>query len=118
MRSAMYIVGMLAFLALAFMAFVSSVRVAVQQERRGFKIRQMYGATPLHISLCIGGFLATVALLPQIAFLFLLREFLLLAGALEPNAPVWVMLFLIVIFVFLWFSLVREVLSKEGLGGW
>lgn len=118
MRSAIYIVGMSAFLALAFMTFVSSVRLAVQQERRGFKIRQMYGATPLHTILRIGSFLATVAVLPQMVLLFLLREFLLLAGALEPNAPVWVMLFLILIFFFLWFYLVREVLSKEGLGGW
>ncbi|MFZ5888144.1 MAG: hypothetical protein ACOYYF_11840 [Chloroflexota bacterium] len=118
MRSAMYIIGMVAFLALAFMAFVLSARLVMQQERRGFKIRQMYGATPLHISFRIGGFLAAVVLLPEIAFLFLLQRFLAIAGALEPNPPLWVMLLLAFIFAFLWFYLVREVLSKEGLGGW
>ena len=118
MRSAMYIVGMPAFLALAFTAFVSSARLAMQQERRAFKIRQMYGATPLHTSLRIGGFLAAVALIPQAALLFLLQVFLVLSDAPAPNAPVWVMLCLILIFVCLWFSLVREVLAKEGLGGW
>lgn len=118
MRSAMYIIGMMAFLALALMTFVLSARLTMQQERRGFKIRQMYGATPLHISFRIGGFLAAVVLLPEIALLFLLQRFLVIAGALEPNSPVWVMLFLIFTFAFLWFYLVREVLSKEGLGGW
>lgn len=118
MRSAMYIIGMMAFLALALMAFVLSARLVMQQERRGFKIRQMYGATPLHISFRIGGFLAGVVLLPEIALLFLLQRFLVMAGALETNAPLWVMLFLVFIFAFLWFYLVRELLSKEGLGGW
>lgn len=118
MRSAMYIIGMLSFLGLALMVFVFSARVAIQQERRGFKIRQMYGATPWHISFRIGAFLAAVVLLPEIALLCLLQRFLVIAGALEPNAPLWVMLLLFFIFAFLWFDLVHEVLSKEGLGGW
>jgi hypothetical protein len=118
MRSVMYIVGMLAFLALAFMTFMSSARLVMQQERRSFKIRQMYGATPLHISLRIGGFLAAVVLFPQIVLLVLLQIFLLLVGAPAPNAPAWVMVCLFIVFGVLWFSLVREVLAKEGLGGW
>ncbi len=118
MRSAMYIAGILAFLALAFMAFVSSARLVMQQERRAFKIRQTYGATPWHISLRIGGFLATVILMPQIAVLSLLCVFLGLSEAPAPNAPIWVMACLLLIFIFLWFSLVHEVLAKEGLGGW
>lgn len=118
MRSAMYMIGMLGFLVLALMAFVFSARLTMQQERRGFKIRQMYGATPLHIRFRIGGFLAAVVLLPEMVSLFLLQRFLVIAGALEPNAPLWVMLLLVFIFAFLWFDLAREVLSKEGLGGW
>lgn len=39
MRSAMYIIGMVAFFTLALMVFVLSARLAMQQERRGFKIR-------------------------------------------------------------------------------
>lgn len=118
MRSAMYLVGMVAFLVLALMTFVSSARLAIQQERREFKIRQMYGATPWHISLRIGGFLAAVILLPETALLFLLQRFLVIAGALEPNAPIWVMILLVIVFAFLWHTLVHEVLKKEGLGGW
>jgi hypothetical protein len=118
MRSVMYIVGILAFLTLAFMAFVSSARLVMQQERREFKIRQMYGATPLHISLRIGGFLSAVVLIPQVALLVLMRGFLLLSGAPAPDAPMWVMALLVLIFAFLWFTLVQEVLAKEGLGGW
>lgn len=118
MRSAMYIVGILAFLVLALMAFVSSARLVIQKERRALKIRQMYGATPLHLSLRIGGFLAAVILIPEMIVLFLLQRFLVLADAPAPNTPLWVMPCLVVTFAYLWFSLMREVLGKEGLGGW
>ncbi len=118
MRSAVYIVGILAFLVLALMAFVSSARLVIQKERRALKIRQMYGATPFHLSLRIGGFLAAVVLIPEMVVLFLLRGFLVWADAPAPNAPLWVMACLMIPFTFLWFSLTREVLEKEGLGGW
>ena len=118
MGSVMYIVGMLAFLTLAFTAYVSSARLVMQQEQREFKIRQMYGATPLHISLRIGGFLSAAVLIPQVSLLFILQIFLLLSDAPAPNAPLWVVAFLILIFAFLWYALVQEVLAKEGLGGW
>ena len=119
MRSAMYIVGVLAFLVLAFMAFVSSARLVMQKERRALKIREMYGATPFHLSLRIGGFLAAVVLIPEMVVLFLLRGFLVWADAPAPNAPLWVMACLMITFAFLWFCLAREVLGgKEGLGGW
>ncbi|RMH45237.1 MAG: hypothetical protein D6694_04955, partial [Gammaproteobacteria bacterium] len=66
----------------------------------------------------IGSFLAAVVLLPQIVLLALLQLFLLLADAPAPTAPAWVMLSLFVLFAFLCSFLVREVLVKEGLGGW
>ncbi|MEW6574596.1 MAG: hypothetical protein AB1374_13310 [Bacillota bacterium] len=112
----MYIVGTLGFLALVFAAFVSSARLTMRQENRAFKIRQMYGATPIHISLRIGGFLAAVALVPQVVLLFLLLVFLLVTGAPAPGATLWVMLALILTFVFLWFSAVREVRAQEQIG--
>lgn len=118
MRSSMYMVGILAFLALAFTAFISSARLVMQKERRALKIRNMYGATPLHISLRIGGFLAAVMLIPPMSMLFLLRLFLVLSDAPAPDAPVWIVRSLILIFAALWFLLVYEVLTKEGLGGW
>lgn len=116
MSSAMYIVGMLGFLALVFTAFVSSARLTIRQENRAFKIRQMYGATPIHISLRIGGFLAAVALVPPIVLLSLLLVFLLVTGAPAPEAVLWVMLALIFTFVGLWFASVRDVRAQEQIG--
>lgn len=118
MYSVMYMVGILAFLALAFIAFISSARLVMQKERRALKIRKMYGATPLHIGLRIGGFLAALMLIPPMGVLFLLRLFLVLSDAPAPDAPLWVMGGLMVIFASLWFFLGYEVLTKEGFGGW
>lgn len=99
-RSAIYIVGMLSFLLLVFIAFVSSARLTIRQEHRAFKIRVMYGATPFHISLRIGGFLAAVVLIPPITILTLLLCYLHLAGAPSPNVPLWVMLGILVTFLY------------------
>ncbi|MEX1337470.1 hypothetical protein AB1399_02735 [Hydrogenibacillus schlegelii] len=118
MTSAMYIIGMLGFLALVFAAFMSSARVRFLEERRAFRIRQMYGATPLHIMLRIGGFLAAVLLVPQEILLFLMWMFFQVAGVPAPEAALWVMLALVFVFIFLWISSVREVLSREEIGWW
>ena len=117
MSSAMYIVGMLGFIALVFAAFVSSARLTMRQEGRAFKIRQMYGATPMHISLRIGGFLAAVALVPPVVLLSLLLLLLLVAGAPAPGAALWVMAAVILTFAFLWISSVRDVFAQEQIGG-
>lgn len=117
MSSAMYIVGMLGFIALVFAAFVSSARLTMRQESRTFKIRQMYGATPIHISLRIGGFLAAVALVPPVVLLALLLLLLLVAGAPAPGAALWVMVAVILTFAFLWISSVRDVFAQEQIGG-
>lgn len=117
MSSAMYIVGMLGFIALVFAAFVSSARLTMRREGRAFKIRQMYGATPMHISLRIGGFLAAVALVPPVVLLSLLLLLLLVAGAPAPGAALWVMAAVILIFAFLWISSVRDVFAQEQIGG-
>jgi len=45
MTAAMYIVGMLGFLALVLDGFVSSAHLTIRQEMPTFKIREMYGAT-------------------------------------------------------------------------
>lgn len=117
MSSAMYIVGMLGFITLVFAAFVSSARLTMRREGRSFKIRQMYGATPIHISLRIGGFLATVALVPPMVLLSLLLLLLLTAGAPAPGAALWVMAAVILTFIFLWISSVRDVFAHEQIGG-
>lgn len=113
-RSAIYIVGMLSFLLLVFIAFVSSARLTIRQEHRAFKIRVMYGATPFHISLRIGGFLAAVVLIPPITILTLLLCYLHLAGAPSPNVPLWVMLGILVTFFILWLWSMR---STKKIGG-
>ncbi len=116
MVSAMYIVGMLAFLMLVLIAFVSSARLTMRQESRTFKIREMCGATPMHITLQIGGFLATVVLVPPIALLSLLLMFLLAADAPAPSAALWVMLAVVICFIFLWFMSVRDVRVQDQIG--
>jgi hypothetical protein len=113
-RSAIYIVGMLSFLLLVFIAFVSSARLTIRQEHRAFKIRAMYGATPFHLSLRIGGFLAVVVLIPPIAMLSLLLLYLHVAGAPSPNIPLWVMLGILLTFFLLWLWSIR---STKKIGG-
>lgn len=113
-RSAIYIVGMLSFLLLVFIAFVSSTRLTIRQEHRAFKIRAMYGATPFHLSLRIGSFLAVVVLIPPVALLSLLLFYLHISGAPSPNVPLWVMLVILLTFFLLWFW---SISSTKKIGG-
>ncbi|MED3645092.1 hypothetical protein P5F75_17195 [Caldifermentibacillus hisashii] len=113
-RSAIYIVGMLSFLLLVFIAFVSSARLTIRQEDRAFKIRAMYGATPFHLSIRIGGFLAAVVLIPPVALLSLLIVYLHIAGAPSPNVPLWVILGILLTFFLLWLWAIR---STKKIGG-
>ncbi|MEW6523918.1 MAG: hypothetical protein AB1445_10195 [Bacillota bacterium] len=112
MTSAMYVVGMLGFLALVLTAFVSSARLTIRQEIRTFKIREMYGATAMHVSLRIGSFLAAVVLVLPVALLSLL----VVIGEPVATGAVWVMLAVVVSFVFLWFTSVRDVLDQDQIG--
>jgi len=107
--SVMYIVGMLGFLALVLAAFVSSARLTIRQENRTFRIREMCGATPMHISLQVGGFLAAVVLVLPVGLLSLL---VLIGGPFVAGA-LWVMLAVVISFVFLWFTSVCEARSQE-----
>ncbi len=109
MASAMYIVGMLGFLTLVLAAFVSSARLTMRQESRTFKIREMCGATPMHISLQIGGFFAAVVLVLPFALLSLL---VLIGGPFAAGA-LWVMLAVVINFIFLWFTSVCEVRVQD-----
>ena len=107
--SAMYIVGMLGFLTLILAAFVSSARLTMRQENQTFKIREMCGATAMHISLQIGGFLAAVVLVLPITLLSLL---VLIGGPFAAGA-LWVMLAVVINFIFLWFVSVCEVRVQD-----
>ena len=109
MASAMYIVGMLGFLILALAVFMSSARLTMRQEYRTFKIREMCGATPMHISLQIGGFLATVVLVLPITLLSLL---VVIGGPFTAGA-LWVMLAVFLSFIFLWLTSVRDVRVQD-----
>ena len=108
----MYIAGLLSFLTLVLAAFVSSARQALRQELRTFKILEMYGATRLHISLRIGSFLAAVVLVAPVALLSLLAAF---GGPFSAGA-LWVMLAVVLNFVVLWVTSVREVQALEQIG--
>lgn len=112
MASAMYIVGMLGFLTLVLVAFVSSARLTMRQENRAFKIREMYGATTMHISLRIGGFLAAVVLVLPIGLLSLL----VVIGGPFATGALWVMFAVVLSFVFLWFTSVRDVYVQDQVG--
>lgn len=112
--SAMYIVGILSFLVLVFIAFVSSARLTIRQEHRTFKIRAMYGATPFRLGLRIGGFLVAVILIPLIALLSLLLLYLYVAGAPSPNVPLWGMLGILYTFVSLWFWSIHNIKKIGG----
>lgn len=105
MASAIYIVGMLGFLTLVFVAFVSSARLTVRQEIPALVIREMYGATAMHTSLRIGGFLAAVVLVLPIGLLSLL----VVIGEPVATGALWVMSVVVLSFLFLWFTTVRDV---------
>jgi len=105
MVSAMYIIGMFAFLALALFAFVSSASNAIGQEMPAFKIREMYGASPMHLSLRIGSFLAVVILVLPVGSL----SFLLVLGGSYATAAIFIILALVLNFVVLWFKSIRQV---------
>jgi hypothetical protein len=109
MTSAMYIVGMLGFLILALATFLSSARLTMRQEYRTFKIREMCGATPMHISIQIGGFLAAVVLALPVTLLSLL---VMIGGPFAAGA-LWVMLAVVLSFFFLWLTSVREVRVQD-----
>ncbi|HCC33190.1 MAG TPA: hypothetical protein DEQ28_04720 [Clostridiales bacterium] len=116
MTSAMYIVGMLGFLALVLSAFVSSAHLTIREEMPAFKIRQMYGATAMHVSLRIGSFLAAVVLVLPVALLsFLFVVFVVIGGPVATGA-LWVMSAVILNFVFLWGRSVRDVLHQDRIG--
>jgi len=110
--SAMYIAAMFGFLALVLAAFASSARLTICQEMRAFKIREMYGATAMHVSLRIGGFLAAVVLALPVALLSLLA----LTGGPYTAGAFWVILAIVLTFVFLWFTSVRQVLAQDQMG--
>lgn len=81
--SAMYIVGMVALLALIMTAFTASARATMREEQRHIKIREMYGARPHHVTIRVGAFLATVMLALPIPLLSMLA---LLGGPLRAGA--------------------------------
>jgi hypothetical protein len=123
MIAATYIVSMLGFLALVLNAYVASAHLAIRQEMPAFKIREMYGATKMYISLRIGSFLAAVVLVLPVALLaFLvvmlvrLRAMDVIGGVPPATGPLWVMSAVILNFVLLWHRSVREVLHHDRMG--
>lgn len=111
--SAMYVVGLTAFLALVLTAFVSSARRTMQEERRNVKIREMYGARPIHVTVRVGAFLAMVVLALPLPLLALLA----LVGGPARAGAVWVMIVLLATFVIMWLVSLRDLRMQDQSGG-
>ncbi|MDQ7795124.1 MAG: hypothetical protein RDU89_12040 [bacterium] len=120
--AAMYIASMLGFLALVLNAFVASAHLVIRQEMPAFKIRQLYGATAMHVSLRIGSFLAAVVLVLPVALLASLAVMLVrfrimgVIGVPPATGPLWVISAVILNFVLLWGRSVRDVLHHDRIG--
>lgn len=111
--SAMYIVGMAGFLALVMTAFISSARATMREERRNVKIREMYGARPVHVTVRVGAFLAMVVLALPLPLLALLA---MLGGPPRAGA-MWVSLVVVASFVVMWVVSVRDIRVQDQPGG-
>lgn len=107
--SAMYVVGLVAFLGLVLSAFSSAADATMRQEVRAFSIRRMYGASSWHVSVRVGSFLATAVLVLPVPLLLLLR----LAGGSVADGALWVMWVVVGIFALLWASTARRVLTRD-----
>jgi hypothetical protein len=107
---AMYSAAMLAFLAIVLFAFASSARLTLRQELPNFKIREMYGATAVHLTLRIASFLGAVVLVLPGVLLFLLG---LMRGP-YTAAALWVALVIGATFVCLLFMALRQVCVQDG----
>nr|WP_218863447.1 hypothetical protein [Actinopolyspora biskrensis] len=96
--SAMYVVGLMAFLGLVLVAFAATVRQTLHRQRAVFAIRRTHGAGRSHIAVRLAGFVGIVVLVPPLPLLAGVR---LVGGPLSSGA-VWVMAFIVVIFAGLW----------------
>lgn len=111
-RSAMYVVGLVAFLGLVLSAFSSAADTTMRQEARTFTLRRMYGAAPHHVAVRIGGFLAMVLLAIPLPLLFLLR----LAGDPVAGGALWVIWMIVGTFTALWVTTVRRMVRRDPSG--
>jgi len=112
--SAMYVVGLAGFLGLVLSAFASAAAATMRRETPTFTIRRMYGATPRHVSVRVGAFLAaTVLALPGPLLLLLL---LLFAGDPVADGAGWVLALVAIIFAVLWITTARRVVAHDPIG--
>lgn len=110
--SAMYVVGLAGFLGLVLSAFASAAAATMRRETPTFTIRRMYGATPRHVSVRVGAFLAaTVLALPGPLLLLLL-----LSGGPVADGAGWVLALVAIIFAVLWITTARRVVAHDPMG--
>lgn len=115
--SAIYLTGMAAFLALAFVAFASSAQLTLRQEARAFMIRRMYGTSRWRAAVRVGSFLASVMLalpLPMLLGLMVLG-LTVLTRPVAQGAEVMVA-FVVGAFLLLWARSVHLVTSADLVG--
>lgn len=111
-RSAVYIVGLAAFLGLVLSAFASAAALIMRRELPSFIIRRMYGASPKQLSTRVGVFLATTILALPVPLLLLL----LIAGEPLAGGARRVLILVFTIFSLLWFSTVRQLHTNDLMG--
>ncbi|WP_019855420.1 hypothetical protein [Actinopolyspora mortivallis] len=108
--SAMYVVGLAAFLTLVLVAFAAVTRQTLHRQRAVFAIRRTHGAGRGHTAARLAGFVGLVVLLPPLPPLVGLW---LLGGPLSSGVVVWVMAFVVAVFAVLWAWAMRRQSGHE-----
>ena len=112
--SAMYVVGLAGFLGLVLSAFASAAAATMRREIPTFTIRRMYGATPRHVSVRVGAFLATTVLALPGPLLLLLSGAPVADGV--ADGARWVLALVAIIFAVLWLTTARRVAAHDPIG--
>lgn len=110
--SAVYVVGLAAFLALVFMVFFLAAQTIIRAEARSFVIRRLYGATTRHLGIRVASFLvSTVLILPGVLLILLA----LIGGPFAAGAG-WVGVTLVGSTLLLWGRSMYDVMNVERHG--
>lgn len=102
--SATYVAALAAFLILVSIAFVDTANQALRNERRDFRIRRMYGATPAHLGVRVGVFV----FFSSVAMPLAATSSLVFLGEPVETGARWVTVLLAIVFVTLWMTCMRR----------
>ncbi len=108
-RSAMYIVGLAAFLTLVLSAFTAVADAALRQESRGLEIRRVYGARPWHVAVRIATFLAATVVVVPVPILLALR----LVGRPVTDGANLALVLVLAVYGGLWATMMRRQFGRD-----